>query len=115
MGSVGGCYGNAMIESFWSRMQIELLDQHRWRTRIELANAIFEYMDVWHYRQRRHGSIGMLTPIQFENTPPWHESKQCDSTDPGADTASTKPGPVQKAALHAHAAQVKTQASPPTT
>jgi transposase InsO family protein len=40
MGSVGDCYDNAMMEAFWSRMQVELLDRHRWRTRVELANAI---------------------------------------------------------------------------
>jgi putative transposase len=46
MGSVGDCYDNAMMESFWSRMQIELLDRHRWRTRVELANAIFDYIEI---------------------------------------------------------------------
>jgi putative transposase len=66
MGSVGDCYDNAMIEAFWSRMQVELLDRHRWKTRIELANAIFEYLEVFHNRQRRHSRLGMLTPIQFE-------------------------------------------------
>jgi transposase InsO family protein len=67
MGSVGDCFDNAMMESFWSRMQVELLDRHRWNTRIELANAIFEYLEIWHNRQRRHSRLGMLTPIQFEN------------------------------------------------
>ncbi|SDM41601.1 Transposase InsO and inactivated derivatives [Nonomuraea maritima] len=67
MGSVGDCFDNAMMESFWSRMQVELLDRRRWNTRIELANAIFEYLEIWHNRQRRHSSLGMLTPIQFEN------------------------------------------------
>ena len=67
MGSVGDCVDNAMIESFWSRMQVELLDRKRWRTRIELANAIFEYLEIWHNRQRRHSSLGMLTPVEFEN------------------------------------------------
>jgi putative transposase len=66
MGSIGDCYDNAVIESFWSRMQVELLDRQRWRTRIELANAIFEYLEIFHNRQRRHSSLGMLTPIQFE-------------------------------------------------
>jgi transposase InsO family protein len=66
MGSVGDCYDNAMIEAFWSRMQVELLDRQRWRTRIELANAIFDYLEIWHNRRRRHSSIGMLTPIEFE-------------------------------------------------
>jgi putative transposase len=68
MGSVGDCYDNAMIEAFWSRMQVELLDRQRWHTRIELANAIFEYLEVFHNRQRRHSSLGMLTPLEFENT-----------------------------------------------
>lgn len=66
MGSVGDCFDNAMIESFWSRMQVELLDRQRWRTRVELANAIFEYLEIWHNRQRRHTSLGMMTPIEFE-------------------------------------------------
>ena len=67
MGSVGDCYDNAMIESFWSRMQVELLDRKRWTTRIELANAIFEYLEIFHNRQRRHSALGMHTPTEYEN------------------------------------------------
>jgi len=48
-------------------MQTELLNRKRWRTRVELANAIFEYLEIFHNRQRRHSSIGMLTPIEYEN------------------------------------------------
>lgn len=66
MGSKGDCFGNAMIGSFWSRMQVELLDRRRWRTRLELATAIFEYLEVVHNRQRRHSALGMLTPVEFE-------------------------------------------------
>ena len=66
MGSVGDCYDNAMMEAFWSRMQVELLDSRRWKTRVELANAIFEYIEVFHNRRRRHSSLAMLTPIEFE-------------------------------------------------
>jgi len=57
------CYDNAMIESFWGRMQTELLNRKRWKTRIELANAIFDYLEI---RQRRHSALGMRTPIEFE-------------------------------------------------
>jgi transposase InsO family protein len=67
MGSVGDCFDNAMIESFWSRMQVELLDRRRWRTRLELANAIFEYLEVFHNRQRRHSALGMVSPVEFES------------------------------------------------
>lgn len=56
MGSVGSS-ADAMIESFSSRMQVELLDRRNWRTRVELANAIFEYLEVFHNRQRRHSAL----------------------------------------------------------
>jgi Integrase core domain len=57
---------NAVIESLWSRMQVELLDRKRWKTRIELASAIFEYLEIFHNRRRRHSSLSMLTPIEFK-------------------------------------------------
>ena len=66
MGSVGDCYDNAMIESFWSRMQVELLDRRRWKTRLELTSAIFEYLKIFHNRQRRHSALDMLTPVEYE-------------------------------------------------
>jgi putative transposase len=66
MGSIGDCYDNAMIESFWGRVQTELLNRQRWRTRIELASALSEYLEIFHDRQRRHSSLGMLTPIEYE-------------------------------------------------
>ncbi|GAA1461723.1 IS3 family transposase [Nocardiopsis exhalans] len=53
--------------SEWGRMQVELLDRRRWRTRMELANAIFEYLEIFHNRQRRHSAIGWLAPVEFEN------------------------------------------------
>jgi putative transposase len=66
VGRTGVCWDNAAAESFWSRMQVELLDRQRWKTRIELANAIFDYLEIWHNRRRRHSQLGMLTPIAFE-------------------------------------------------
>lgn len=66
MGSIGDCYDNAVIEAFWSRMQVELLNTRRWKTRVEHANAIFEYIEVFHNRRRRHSSLGMRTPIEYE-------------------------------------------------
>jgi len=48
-------------------MQVELLDRQRWRVRIELANAIFEYLEIWHNRRRRHSALGWLSPIEFES------------------------------------------------
>jgi transposase InsO family protein len=47
-------------------MQIELLIRMRWKTRLELANTIFEYLEIVHNRQQRHSSLGMLSPIEYE-------------------------------------------------
>ncbi|RJQ83603.1 IS3 family transposase [Pseudonocardiaceae bacterium YIM PH 21723] len=66
MGTIGDCYDNAMMESFWGTMQLELLDQKRWETRSELSNAIFEWIECWYNPYRRHSSIQMLSPIEFE-------------------------------------------------
>ena len=71
MGSIGDCYDNAVIESFWARMQVELLDRQRWSTRVELANAIFEYLEIFHNRKRRHSALGMRTPVEFEMMNPY--------------------------------------------
>jgi putative transposase len=66
MGSIGDCFDNAVIESFWSRVQVELLNRKGWRTRVELSNALFEYLEIFHNRQRRHSMLGMLTPVEYE-------------------------------------------------
>jgi transposase InsO family protein len=55
-----------VVESFWARMQVELLNRKRWDTRIELANAIFEYIEGFHNRRRRHSAIGWQAPLDFE-------------------------------------------------
>jgi len=57
---------NAMMESFWSSMQIELLNRKKWQTRIELANAIFEYIEVFYNRQRRHSALSYATPHEYD-------------------------------------------------
>jgi putative transposase len=66
MGSVGDCYDNAMMESLWGTMQLELLDSQTWQTRDELANAIFQWIECWYNPKRRHSSIGMHSPNTFE-------------------------------------------------
>jgi putative transposase len=66
MGTVGDCYDNAMMESFWGTLQLEVLDSKTWETRTELANAIFEWIECWYNPRRRHSSIGMHSPVTFE-------------------------------------------------
>ena len=74
------CVSNAVLASGGDRVvsgvglfvlggfadRVGLADHKCWHTRIELANAIFEYLAIWHNGQRRHASLGMLTPIEFE-------------------------------------------------
>lgn len=67
MGTVGDCYDNSMMESFWGSMQLELLDTRTWKTRDELAGAIFEWIECWYNPYRRHSSIGMHSPATFED------------------------------------------------
>ena len=66
MGRVGSAYDNAMMESFFSTLQRELLDRRRWQTRKELAQAIFEWIEAWYNPHRRHTSIGDLSPVDYE-------------------------------------------------
>ncbi|MGI5200290.1 IS3 family transposase [Spirillospora sp. CA-108201] len=66
LGTVGDPYDNAVAEAFWGRMQTELFNRRRWNTRLELANAIFEYIEGFHNRTRRHSALGWKAPQEFE-------------------------------------------------
>ncbi len=66
MGTVGDCYDNAPMESFWGSMQIELLNRRKWRTNLELAIAMADYIEHFYNCDRRHSSLGYLTPNEFE-------------------------------------------------
>jgi transposase InsO family protein len=57
MGTVGDAYDNALIEAFWARLQTELLDRKKWKTRIELSTALFDYLEIFHNRNRRHSAL----------------------------------------------------------
>ncbi len=58
---------NAPMESFWGSMQVELLNRQRWRTNLELAVAIADYIQHFYNPARRHSSLGYLTPDEFED------------------------------------------------
>lgn len=65
--TVGDCYDNAPMESFWGSMQIELLNRQKWRTNLELAVAMADYIDHFYNPIRRHSSLDYLTPNEFED------------------------------------------------
>ncbi|WP_062312181.1 IS3 family transposase [Demequina rhizosphaerae] len=66
MGRVASSVDNALIESFWSTMQRELLDRHDWDSRTELASAMFEWIEGFYNPRRRHTSLGDLSPVEYE-------------------------------------------------
>ncbi len=54
------------MQALWARMQVELLDPQRWSIRVEqLANAAFEYLEVFHNSTRRNSALGMRTPVEY--------------------------------------------------
>lgn len=62
----GNCYDNAVAESFFSTLKNELVHYCDFQTRDEARAAIFEYIEIFYNRQRRHQTLGYLSPVQFE-------------------------------------------------
>ena len=67
MSRKGNCYDNACAESFFSTLKNELVHLRRFKTREEAKEAIFDYIEVFYNRQRRHSSLGYLTPFEFKH------------------------------------------------
>jgi transposase InsO family protein/transposase-like protein len=70
IGTIGDAFDNAVVESFWARMQTELLNSTKWKTRVELSGAIFDWIEAFYNRSRRHSSLGMIAPIAYEKLHP---------------------------------------------
>jgi putative transposase len=66
MGTIGDCFDNSVAESFFGTLQLELLDEHHWITRRQLAMAIFDWIETWYNPRRRHSYCEMLSPIDYE-------------------------------------------------
>jgi putative transposase len=66
LGTVGDAFDNAMVESFWGRMQTELLDRQKWSTRLELSTAMFDWIEAFYNPTRRHSALGNVSPTEFE-------------------------------------------------
>ena len=66
MGRVGAAGDNAAMESFFSLLQKNVLDRHRWDTREELRIAIVTWIERTYHRRRRQLALERLTPIEFE-------------------------------------------------
>jgi transposase InsO family protein len=66
MSRKGDCYDNAVAESFFATLEFELLRQNDWHTRDEARRAIFRYIETWYNRQRRHSTLGYISPTAYE-------------------------------------------------
>ena len=66
MGSRGDAYDNAVAETFFATLKKELVNRRTWPSRLELQSAVFEYIEAFYNRERRHSTLGMRSPIAYE-------------------------------------------------
>jgi putative transposase len=81
MGSKGDCYDNAVAESFFATLKKELVHRRSWPTRRELTSEVFEYIEAFYNRTRRHSTLDYLSPTDYENRTP---------INPGASLAASR-------------------------
>lgn len=66
IGSTGDAYDKALAESFFGTLECELLERTRFPSRQAARMVLFEWLETWYNRRRRHSSLEMLAPIEFE-------------------------------------------------
>jgi transposase InsO family protein len=66
MSNKGDCWDNAVAESFFATLELELIMQRDWRTRDDARRAIFRYIEAWYNRTRRHSTLGYVSPAEYE-------------------------------------------------
>ena len=66
MSRVGDCWDNAVVESFFATLTKELLSNTKFPTRDQASRALFEFIEIWYNRQRRHSTLGYRSPVEFE-------------------------------------------------
>ncbi len=66
MSRKGNCWDNAVAESFFSTLKMELVHDVDFATREQARAALFEFIEVFYNRQRRHSSLGYLSPVEYE-------------------------------------------------
>ena len=73
MSAKGNCYDNAVSESFFATLKKELVYREHYQTRSEARASIFEYIEVFYNRTRRHSTIGYVSPARYEAD--WHRER----------------------------------------
>lgn len=67
MSRKGDCWDNAVAESFFATVEWELIEGQDWHSRQAAARDIFEYIEFWYNRKRRHSSLAGMTPAEYED------------------------------------------------
>jgi putative transposase len=73
MSGTGNCFDNAAAESFFHTLKTELVYFEDYETRAQAKQSIFEYIEVFYNKKRRHSTLGYLTPEMFERQ--WHQKQ----------------------------------------
>lgn len=66
MSGKGNCYDNAAVETFFKTIKAELIWRHKWQTRQQVTDALFQYINGFYNTRRRHSAIGGIAPVKFE-------------------------------------------------
>ena len=66
MGSTGVCWDNAVAETFFATLKKELIYRRTWPSREELRREVFDYIEAFYNPVRRHSTLGMLSPVNYE-------------------------------------------------
>jgi putative transposase len=67
MSDKGSCYDNAVVESFFASLKRERTRRKKYRTRDEARADVFDYIERFYNRKRRHGYVGNVSPVHYEN------------------------------------------------
>jgi putative transposase len=62
----GNCWDNAVVESFFATLKTELVQEAHWLTRAQARGELAAYLDGWYNYERRHSSLGYLSPVEYE-------------------------------------------------
>ncbi len=68
MGSRGDCFDNAVAETFFATLKKELIHRRSWPDRAELRTEVFDYIEAFYNRRRRHTALGMISPVAYERS-----------------------------------------------
>jgi len=66
MSKKGDCWDNAVAESFFHTLKVELIHRMKFRTREEAKRKIFEYVEMYYNTKRAHSTLGYLSPFEYE-------------------------------------------------